>query len=126
MKIKNSKVESTPFTQLEITAKKNGPTLAGFQLYWTENKGIYGYQVAVKGSLYTEEKPQYFEYKTGGCGYCKQSKALEQCILALGITHDEYRNIDHNSSIYKFRTGGNYYKATIGQLKKHLKERATR
>ena len=115
MKIKNTRVESTPFADIEITDKaRKGKTVAWFQLYHSERSGVYGYQVCYRGR--NERKNTYFEGKTSGYGYCKATAATEDCLkhiigkhLSLGRPPD---------TLFKqYHKGGNSYTLSLSQLK---------
>jgi hypothetical protein len=110
MKIKNTNVESTPF--VEISIKGHG----WLRLYWSANRGTYGYQVLGEYSNFEEIK----EYKSSGCGYCKESHILELILKdILGYTPKKYDNT--SSLFFRYRKGGNYYELTIEELRECVK-----
>lgn len=121
MKIKNTTVESTPFASVEITDKaKGGKVVAWFRLYWSERSGTYGHQVCFQGNDFRKEE-SYFEGKTSGCGFSKECAALEECINH--ITGDIFScGWEASSLFHANHKGGNFYKMSLGQLKKAIKK----
>lgn len=74
-----------------------------FKIFWTRNKGTYGYQ-----ALYIILKigEGFFGYgQTGGCGYCKKSEAISKCLKAINFECEDARNYD----LFNHHIGGNYY-----------------
>lgn len=124
MKIKNTLVESTPCLELDVTVK--GKTVAWLHLYWSVNAGMYGYQVAARFNT-KEDGSGYAEYKTGGCGYCKEADAFEHFLLELT---DKYVGLGGSCSYYlrgtKYHKGGNYYSVPLSVLKRLIKNRGIR
>lgn len=118
MKIKNTQVESTPFISVEITDKaRKGTVVAWFQLYHTIRAGTYGFQVCYRcADKVNTPESVYFEGKTSGCGYCKETAATEDCLkhiigkhLSLGRPPD---------TLFKqYHKGGNSYTLSLSQLK---------
>lgn len=86
---------STPFVVFDF---------AGVQIrqYWTQNKGLYGYQV-VTVVLDGDEVP---DHRTGGCGYDKPSAGLEWAFEQIGSRPE---GMLMNGNIPRqYYVGGNY------------------
>ena len=106
------KRESTPFAILIV---KNTPDdkVIWARFYWSLNSGIYGHQVITEfndGSGFKTEK-------TGGCGYCKKSSALESFIKEvtgkyIGLGGD----LDYYLGGSKYHHGGNYFEIDYADL----------
>ena len=103
----------TPFKVIKIDSWE-------IRLYWTKNSGVYGYQViaVVWGDYYEHlDGLERYSYKTGGCGYCKESSAVEHCFRQIGIKPKNMilgsSSIDHN-----YRIGGNFYSVPLKDIRK--------
>lgn len=117
MKIKNTIVESTPFIQVYVTDRVGGETIAIYRGYWSQNSGVYGYQVCAEYCTSLQIKG-WKETKTSGCGYSKESSSFEDFLIDLGIKdrkHDEPSRL-----LYKY-CKGNYCELSLQQLKKAVK-----
>ncbi|MFY7886708.1 MAG: hypothetical protein ACOVOV_17890 [Dolichospermum sp.] len=122
MKIKNSTVESTPFTVVKIF---NGEKeIAEIRQYWTSSKGVYGYQVADQQWLLKEGSTNEFDFsesKTNGCGYCKKSQSFEWFMHSVckryapqcRPTHADADWLSRGTNAHK---GGNYYEFQLSEL----------
>jgi hypothetical protein len=118
MKILNTKIDPTPFAELEITSKKrDGMSYEKYnhytqiRQYWTSNRGINGYQVATV--LLTDGLR--FEHKTGGYGYCKATAGFEWALRKLTGVHYSL-GTDMSSLCYHHSTGGNHQKLSMRTL----------
>jgi len=105
------KKESTPFAILNVTTQDDRYIWAKF--FWSKNSGMYGHQVITECNTGEGFKTE----KTGGCGFCKKSAALESFIkLATG----KYVGIGGDLSYYlnntEFHTGGNEYSIPLEKL----------
>ena len=113
-----NRVESTPFVYFSIKSTKTNKG-GWFKLYWSNNSGTYGHQVHFEGNNYNTDDG-YFSGKTGGCGYSKEAKALNDCLHNIVGTsptcHYECRDLFHS-----LRVGGNYFEGTAAKIKKIVK-----
>ena len=118
--LNHNPLESTAFVSLEI---KSTPTTKGgwFNLYWTTKAGMYGNQVHFEGNDYSKEDG-YFMGKTTGCGYSKESSALNDYLKELiGVAPScHYSASDLLRAIHK---GGNCFVGTRAAIKKAIKLR---
>jgi len=80
------------------------------ELYWTKG-GIYGAQVLV--CVFNPHKDSMY-YKTGGCGYCKESDATTRVFRWLGYSprglKDTIERHCHDTICFSHRVGGNFYR----------------
>lgn len=93
-------MNNTPFKYIEIGDYT-------IKLFWTKG-GLYGQQVQV--ALYKSSDVNFNVkgYKTTGCGYCKESHALEKVFKYIGMEPEGHT---FNGSLsHDFHVGGNYYK----------------
>ncbi len=123
MKIKNSEVENGCTTELDITVK--GSVVAKMRLYWTVRSGMYGHQVGACFWDWREgtDNETYTEFKTGGCGYCKESNAFGHFISLItdGKHHGGGGSVNWYFGGKKYHKGGNYYSVPLSVLKKTFK-----
>lgn len=98
-----------PFMEMRIS------DTAWLKMYWTRNKGSYGYQVI--GVYCNYDKWCYF--KTNGCGYSKKNECLHR-LFRLSETkikglrdHNQYDDAYNN-----YRVGGNFHKVPKSALRK--------
>lgn len=125
MKIKNSEMENGCTTELHITVK--GGVVGQMRLYWSARSTTYGYQVGVQ--MWDWRDPNntiYDEYKTGGCGYCKESDAFDKFIRLM--TDNKCHGGGGDVSYYfgrgkKYHKGGNFYSVPLSVLKKTFKRK---
>lgn len=80
--------------------------------YWTKG-GAYGPQV-VTVVFYAEE---WFEHKTGGCGFNKVAAGLEQAFSYLG-QQPKGMTLGGESVPYEYFVGGNFYKVPKSKIVK--------
>ena len=112
------KRESTAFAVLIV---KNAPeTIEGpiwAKFYWSANSGMYGHQVITECNL----GDGFSTFKTGGCGYCKKSQALETFVSKV---IGEYRSFGGDLHYYLGNgesghySGGNYFEIDYKDLGK--------
>ena len=99
-----SRTESTPFLNLELGEHHY------IRLWWSKNAGQYGYQVygalCFVGGEYSKRDTVF--YKTDGCGYCKESAAIEALLRSAGVK-PHCMTLGAESIPYKYRIGGNHY-----------------
>ena len=122
MKIANKKTETACLCDIEIT--KAGKVIAMCRMYWTENRGINGHQIAAQ--FWTDYSDQsgykYSEHLTGGCGYCKESQIFSQFVSKV---NGSYIGGGGSVSYYlrgtKYHKGGNFYKIPLSTIKRILK-----
>lgn len=102
--------ESVPFVVVD-TPEGN------IRLWWSLRPGTYGNQVygfainldkCEKDGTIGKANAGHF-YKTGGCGYCKESAALEHLLLMLN-RKPRGMNLGAEGIPYQYKVGGNYYK----------------
>lgn len=125
MKIKASKVESTPFAVVAIF--DNGLNIAEIRQFWTANSGMYGYQVCDQKWILKTDSTNEFEFsedKTGGCGYCKKSQSFEWFMRAVfeRFAPDQkssHADADWISRYIEGKKGGNYYEFELSDLIKY-------
>ena len=96
---------STPFKVIAI---------ANFEirLYWTLNKGMYGYQVV---TVIFKDHSFFAESKTDGYGYCKESEATTNAFQSIGIQPKKWNS---PGKLYNYHVGGNYYCVSKSNTKK--------
>jgi len=81
------------------------------RLYWTKNKGTYGYQVVTV--IFTDNTLSHTSV-TKGCGYCKESQATRGAFIFVGLVPRENSHlpgeVKESQIDYKYKVGGNFYK----------------
>lgn len=95
----DKRCESVPFVCVE-TPEGN------VRLWWSKNSGTYGHQVY--WFAIGADGVGHFG-KTGGCGYCKESSALEWAFRAIGKKPRDMR-LGGEGVPYQFKMGGNFYR----------------
>ncbi len=103
------KKESVPFAVINVVD-------AGKEchLYWSKNSGVMGHQVI--GQIY-DNNAMKFQWKTSGCGFCKQSDALDTFVEDVLGNRMSYH--DRPSEVLRDSCrGGNYYELTREELRK--------
>lgn len=115
MKIKNTKVDSAPVYVLQVT--KGGNVLHELRQFWSVNAGTYGHQIAQQ----EWHNGEYSEYKTSGCGYCKEQAGLDAFLSNITGTR-EHPGGNVGYFLHDNHVGGNFYRISISALKKRFKK----
>lgn len=87
------------------------------RLYWVSPNGTYGPQV--QAVAYGPDG-YCWEYKTGGCGYCKESTAMEMFWRDCGY-HPRENDYLHSEINYSYRVGGNFYRVPVKDILRNKK-----
>jgi hypothetical protein len=104
--------ESTPFLHC------NTPT-GNIRLWWSKGAGQYGHQV----HMFCTDANDYHKksinagklfYKTAGCGFCKESQALEWAFIHLGYK-PKGMSLGCGPIPNEYRKGGNYFAIPVSK-----------
>ena len=115
MKIKNTKVEKTPF--MELVIKHEGEKISLIRLYWASNISKNGQQACWKNWVYPQGKEVLggvFEGKTNISGSCPETKAFNEAINCLHFI--ENSNSPNYNKVKMHCKGGNYHEMTKSAL----------
>jgi len=86
------------------------------RVYWCGKSGMYGWQCM---TVVFKDHSFHGHYKTGGCGFCKTSEAVEQGFRMSGKMPKGYAHGGGTYGIpYKYHIGGNYSKVPVKDLRK--------
>lgn len=81
--------------------------------YWTGSKGVYGDQVLTVIFAY----PEFHEYKSAGCGYCKRTDGLEWAFRTIGKAPKGYKEGgDLPRDIF---IGGNFHRVPNSKIRNY-------
>lgn len=121
MKIKNRVMEDACLTELHITKGKS--VIAMLKIHWSINSGMYGHQIGFM--MWIENQKGEYDYSeeiTDGCGYCKESQALQTFLSKL---NNKYSGGGGSVNYYlggtKYHKGGNFYKIPLSIINKIIK-----
>lgn len=117
-----NRCESTPFKEIKLGNRYR------IELYHSSRAGAYGFQVYAvwvdyeasevfndEGELMYHETQAYF-YKTDGCGYCKESAALEHVLHTIG-RKPKGMSVGGETIPHEYRVGGNFYAVPESKLR---------
>ncbi len=108
---------------VEIDVTINNKVVAWCHMHVSVNAGMYGHQIAIR---FNDERLEdgYKEYKTAGCGYCKETSAFEHFLSELIGGHVSLGgSCDYMLKGTKYHKGGNYYRVPLTVIRKLVKNR---
>ena len=87
------------------------------RLYWVSLNSVYGAQVQ---AVAYGSHGFCWRYKTSGCGYCKESHAMEWFWRECGY-HPRANSYLHDTINHQYHVGGNFYRVPNRDILKNKK-----